>query len=82
MKLIDKLADECEHDKGEYKLGELSKKIKKTFDKIKGIRKTALKYDGEMSAGNIFFKVLRRTGYLQKLIELKAKTYDKLYSLN
>lgn len=82
MKLIDRLAAECEHDKDEYELGKLSKKVKKTFDKIKGIRKTALKYDGEMSAGNIFFKVLRRTGYLQKLIELKAKTYDKLYSLN
>lgn len=34
-----------------------------------------------MSVGNLIYKVCRRTGYLDKLWELKNKIYDKKNSL-
>ena len=59
----------------------IGNKAKALFDKIKGIRKEALAKGGEMSSGNINFKTLRRTGYIEKLADIKAKTYDKIYSI-
>lgn len=59
----------------------IGNKAKALFDKIKGIRKEALAKGGEMSSGNIIFKTLRRTGYIEKLADIKAKTYDKIYSI-
>lgn len=59
----------------------IGNKAKALFDKIKGIRKEALAKGGEMSSGNIIFKTLRRTGYIEKLVDIKAKTYDKIYSI-
>ena len=59
----------------------IGNKAKALFDKIKGIRKESLAKGGEMSSGNIIFKTLRRTGYIEKLVDIKAKTYDKIYSI-
>lgn len=56
-------------------------KAKAIFDKIKGIRREALKNGDEMSPGNIVFKCLRRFGYIGKLVDLKSKTYDKINSI-
>ena len=50
--------------------------IKKLINIIKGIRKESLSNGGEMSAGNIFFKILRRTGYIEKLFTAKTLAYD------
>ena len=41
----------------------------------------ALNEGMKMSNGNIIFKVLRRSGYLEKIIDLKKDTYDKLNSI-
>lgn len=78
---IDELSEKVENEKDEYKLDILSKKIKSLFDKIKGIRKESLKKYGEMSTGNIIFKILRRLGYIDKLYNIKLNTYDKIKSL-
>ena len=78
---IDELSEKVENEKDEYKLDILSKKIKTLFDKIKGIRKESLKKYGEMSTGNIIFKILRRLGYIDKLYNIKLNTYDKIKSL-
>ena len=60
----------------------ISNKAKKIYDKIKKIRKEGLNTKkSEMSNGNIIFKVLRRSGYLEKIIDLKKDTYDKLNSI-
>lgn len=60
----------------------ISNKAKKIYDKIKKIRKEGLNSKkSEMSNGNIIFKVLRRSGYLEKIIDLKKDTYDKLNSI-
>jgi hypothetical protein len=78
---IDEFSEKVENEKDEYKLDILSKKIKSLFDKIKGIRKESLKKYGEMSTGNIIFKILRRLGYIDKLYNIKLNTYDKIKSL-
>lgn len=81
MNKIDSLFDEFEETSDIYEIEEISKKVKKLYDRIKALRKDGLGKDGEMSDGNIIFKVLRRSGYLEKLIDLKALTYDKIMSL-
>ena len=81
MRIINSLQNEVENEIDEQHLSEVSKKVKRVFDKIKGIRKTSLKKAGENSPGNIIYKVLRRNGYISTLLELKAKTYDKLKSI-
>ena len=55
--------------------------IKRLIDIIKGIRKESLSNGGEMSAGNIFFKILRRTGYIEKLFTAKTLAYDRKESI-
>lgn len=80
---IDSLESEYnkEKDKPEQ-LKTISNKVIKVWNKIKKYRKHGLsKKDGEFSFENIVFKVLRRSGHLEKLAELKALTYDKMNSL-
>ena len=72
-------ADECGDD--DYKLSIAYKRASLLFNKIKSIRKHGLEDKGEMSVGNIVFKVLRRTGYLDKLYNIKTDLYDRLSSI-
>jgi len=76
MDLIDRYEEnfECNKDDEVY-LMELTNKVNKLWSKIKAIRKDSIEKYGEMSTGNIIFKVLRRSKYLQKLYELKTKLY-------
>lgn len=78
MKKIDSLLEKAESGENAENI---SNKCKKLFDKIKGIRKSALSNGDEMSSGNLIFKVLRRNGYIEKLVDLKNKTYDKMNSI-
>lgn len=81
--LINKI-DELEKDfnKGKSDIEKISEKTKKLHDKIKALRKDGLKTkQGEYSVGNIVFKVLRRGGYIEKLIDIKRSSYDKINSL-
>ena len=55
--------------------------IQKLITIIKGIRKQSLTKGGEMAAGNIFFKILRRTGYMEKLFNAKTLAYDRKESI-
>lgn len=49
------------------------------FDKIRKYRKSGLEESGEYSTGNLVFKLLRRNGYISKLIEMKKLMYIKQY---
>lgn len=82
MRKISKLYDDYLDAGDDYTASVVAKKVKALFSYIRGMRKESLAKGGEMSPGNIIFKVLRRFGYLGVLSELKAKTYDKIYSLN
>jgi hypothetical protein len=45
--------------------------VEKIMDKLKVYRKAGLDDEGEFSTENLVFKVLRNTGYLEKLADLK-----------
>lgn len=81
MRQIDALEVALDKTDDTENVEQIGLKAKILFDKIKGIRKEALSKGGEMSTGNIIFKAIRRTGYIGKLIDIKAKTYDKIYSI-
>lgn len=84
LKLINKIDELCEladTETDEYKLEEVAEKANALFKKIRSARKMGLKRGGEMDSFNIIFKCLRRFGYIGKLVDLKTRTYDKLFSI-
>lgn len=60
----------------------LQQKVEYLYDTIIQGRKTSLAAEGEQAPGNIIFKVLRRSGHLAMLNELKTKLYDKINSID
>jgi hypothetical protein len=56
--------------------------VEKIKDKIKKMRQSSLEQGGEYSTENLTFKILRNSGYLDKLSLEKAKSIDKELSLN
>ena len=84
LKLINKIDELCEladTETDEYRLEEVAEKANALFKKIRSARKIGLKRGGEMDSFNIIFKCLRRFGYIGKLVDLKTRTYDKLFSI-
>jgi hypothetical protein len=82
MTRIDELEEEYEEESSIDELENISIKVKNLYDKIKRIRKDGLATpENEYSTGNIVFKILRRTEYMGKLIDLKSKTYDKINTI-
>ena len=79
---INEIEEQSKTETDDYKLEVLGKKVKALFDKIKGLRREGLKKDGEMSPFNILFKVLRRMGYIEKIVDLKINLFDKLKSIS
>lgn len=59
----------------------LIRRIQTLKAKIKKMRQSGLDREGEYSYENIAFKVLRRSGYLERLSNLETKSYDKSLSL-
>lgn len=59
----------------------LESKVNYLYDLIVKGRKTSLAKEGEQAAGNIIFKVLRRSGHLGILNDLKRKLFDKINSI-
>ncbi len=57
-------------------------KYNKLKDKIKKMRQSGLENEGEFSSENLAFKVLRNTGYLGKLIDLKNNFLTQELSMN
>lgn len=69
-------------DGNEYKNRKVFDDTSDLIDNITSKRKTSLsKTKDEMNTDNLVFKVLRRNGYLDKLFNLRDKTYDKMNSL-
>lgn len=64
-----------------HKLEELDEELESLRVFLKNLRSQQLDQDGEMAVGNIVYKVLRRTGYLDTLYDLQNKIYDKLNSI-
>ena len=73
---IDDLEKQVDEDKWQY----FEEKIDKVWKKIKNYRKSGLdSEDGEFSIGNLVFKLLRRNGYIEKVMKLKRYAYDKQF---
>ncbi len=81
VKEIDKLSKEFNKEKDNHKIEVLSDKIKTTWDKLKRTRKDALKNGNELTIGNLVWKALRRLGYVEKLLDLKYQTWDKIKTI-
>lgn len=81
---IDKLYDIYKNSEGdEYKIRKVNEKADALFDEIKNERRGSLKdSDSEITTGNLIFKCLRRMDYIDKLSNLKSKSYDALQSIN
>ena len=76
MMMIDDLEKEVDEDKHE----KFIEKLQKVWDKIKNYRKSGLESEGgEFSTGNLVFKLLRRNGYIGKILALKRKSYDNQF---
>ena len=68
--------DDLDKSKKEYK--DFIKDLEKTWEKIKSERKKGLKKD-EFGTGNLVFKLLRRNGYIEKIVNMKITSYDKQF---
>jgi hypothetical protein len=76
MMLVDDLEVEVDTDKYEVFI----EKIKKVWDKIKRYRKSGIDSEGgEFSTGNLVFKLLRRNGYIGKIMKMKKDSYQKQF---
>ena len=81
MTFIDDAEDILDNEKDNHKLEVTSTKIKKLFDRLVRQRKESLEKSGEMGTYNIIWKVLRRTGYLDKMWEIINTIYNKVNSI-
>ena len=70
--------DELEDNKNTIKSVD---EIDRVMDKIKKMRKSGLESEGEYSTENIAFKILRRNGYLEKLVNMKNDMLTKELTL-
>jgi hypothetical protein len=59
---------------------ELYKRAKTIKEKIQKMRSESLRKEGEFSIGNLTFKKLRNTGYIEKIINTITKSYDKIFN--
>jgi hypothetical protein len=71
--------DDIEEQVDEDKYTSFKEKIDKVWKKIKKQRQSGLEEGGEFGLGNLVFKLLRRNGYISKIMELKRYAYDKQF---
>lgn len=76
MMAVDDIEEQSEEDKFEA----FDEKISKVWKKIKDYRNSGLDSEsGEYSVGNLVFKLLRRNGYISRVMKLKRESYDKQF---
>lgn len=76
MDFIDNLEDEL-GEAFDYQL--IYSKYQYIWSKIKEGRLAGLSREGEYSVENLVFKLLRRNGYISKLLDIRKKSYDKQF---
>ena len=60
---------------------DVTNEVIKLKDKIKKFRQSGLDSGGEYSYENLTFKLLRRNGYIEKLMNIKSELRNKKLSL-
>ena len=81
MTEIDNIDEKIKKEKDNHKLEVLSTKLKKLFDKLHKQRQESLDKNGEMGTYNIIWKVLRRSGHLDKIWEIINTVYNRVNSI-
>ena len=81
MTIINDMCETLSSTNDEYEVSKIGEDAHYLWDKVKDLRKKSLTKRGENGAGNIVYKVLRRTGYLDKLFKLFSASYDKSNSI-
>lgn len=82
-KQIDELINNLDEATIESEIETIYNKSIELYNDIKNERNDELKCKNpkELSNGNLIFKSLRRNGYIEKLLDLRNKSYDKCNSL-
>ena len=71
---------DLEEEVGEVNHEKFIEKVNKVWEKVKNFRKSGLAEEsGEFSVGNLVFKLLRRNGYITKIIDMKKESYEKQF---
>ena len=76
---IDDLENELTQTDGEG-LVELAQAADALRDKVARMRKDSLESSGEFGIGNLAFKELRNSGYMERLIDVSNAIYDKQFT--
>ena len=82
MTIIDDMYDALDSTSDLHEIEEIGEDAKYLWKKIKKMRRTSLEKNGESGAGNIVYKILRRTEYLTKLWKLSSTIYDRTNSIH
>lgn len=78
MTQLDEVEEMVRDENPDYK--SILIKLKKAWDKIKKFRQEGMESsEPELSLGNLVFKLLRRNGYIEKVVDLKIEAYDKQF---
>ena len=81
MTIIDDMYNKLSTTSDGHEVDQIGDDAHYLWDKVKDLRKKSLTKNGESGSGNIVYKVLRRTGYLDKLFKLFSKVYDRSNSI-
>lgn len=82
IKKASNFEDRIDQIEKDFKSGkEVSSSIKSLKDKLKKFRQSGLDGDGEFSYENLAFKLLRRNGYIEKLLNIQTSSTDKKLSI-
>lgn len=81
MTQIDNLIEKLDSEQDEHKAEILGKRIETLFKKLRNMRAEGLDTKGEMSTGNLIWKICRRMGYIEKLWDAINKSYDRINSI-
>ena len=81
MTIIDDMYDALASTDDSHQIEEMGDNASYLWKKVKNMRKNSLEKNGESGSGNIVYKILRRTGYLDRLFKLSNVVYDKSNSI-
>lgn len=82
MTRIDDLVDRMQSVNDKHVAEMTAKEAREELKKIQAGRKSSLEKYGESGSGNVLYKLLRRTSYLDKLWDIVSFGYDKVNSIN
>ena len=82
MTYFDDLFEKVKKEKDKHKLETIYNKILKRFKRLRTLRSESLDTKGELGTYNIVWKVLRRTGYIDKINDTINELYDKINTIN